>query len=89
MDECVGNNKTVIEALKNRYQVITMPNNLLSHKDNDLRLILREKRWGLVSKDFEMTLNAREVKIKPVYFLKEAGNRRALIKISKRNSEVY
>lgn len=35
-----------------------------------------------------MVLKARRVGIKPVYFLKEVRGNRALIKISKRNSEV-
>ena len=62
-----------------------MPNHLLSHKDNDLRLAIKEKGWGLVSKDFEMVLKSSKAKIKPVYFLKEVRGNRALIRISKRN----
>ena len=88
LDECVGNDTSVINALKTRYKIIPLPNELKSHKDKDLRLALKEKGWGLVSKDFEMTTIARKLGIKPVYFLKEVRGHRALFRISKRNLEV-
>ena len=88
LDECVGNDESVINILKYRYQVKPIPNNLLSHEDMDLRLAIKEKKWGLVTKDFEMALKSRKAKIKPVYFFKEVRGNRALIKISKRNFEV-
>lgn len=88
MDECVGNDISVIEALKGQYSVRSLPKELISHSDKDLRLVLSAKKWGLVSKDYEMVMLAREMKIIPVYLLAEKRNNRDLIKISKRNYKI-
>ncbi len=61
---------------------------LTSHSDQDLRLALSEKKWRLVSKDYEMVMIAREMKINPVYLLTEKRKNRDLIRISKRNYKV-
>lgn len=88
MDECVGNDSSVIKALKGQYSIHALPKELISHSDKDLRLALSAKKWGLVSKDYEMVMLAREMKIIPVYLLTEKRNYRDLIRISKRNYKI-
>ena len=88
MDECVGNDTSIIDTLRNNYNVYPLPKELKSHSDQDLRLALSEKKWGLISKDYEMVMIAREMKIKPVYLLTEKRDHRDLIRISKRNYKV-
>ena len=83
MDECLHNNKLVINTLNDRYEVIPLPNELKTHSDSSLRLALIEKKYGLATKDQEMALIARKMKIKPVYlFIDRMGNR-ALIRVRK------
>jgi len=88
MDECVGNDVSVIDALNDNYEVRPLPNDLVSHTDQNLRLTLTEKKWGLVSKDYEMVMIAKEMNINPVYLLTEKRDHRDLIRISKRNYKV-
>jgi len=88
MDECVGNDSSIIDALNENFIVNPLPKELLGHSDQELRLALAEKKWGLVSKDYEMVVVAREMNIKPVYLLTEKRNHRDLIRISKRNYKV-
>jgi len=88
MDECVGNDNSVVRALENQYLVRPLPKDLLGHSDRDLRLAFAVKNWGLVSKDYEMVMLAREMKIKPVYLLTEKRDHRDLIRISKLNYKI-
>jgi len=88
MDECVGNDASVIDALKENYEICSLPKELKSHSDKNLRLALAGKKWGLVSKDYEMVMIAKEMNINPVYLLTEKRDHRDLIRISKRNYRV-
>lgn len=88
MDECVGNDISVIDALSDLYDVEPLPVPLIGHSDLDLRLALKEKKWGLVSKDYDMVMRAREMGLYPVYLLTEKRKHRDLIRISKRNYKV-
>lgn len=88
MDELVGNDITILDALGDNYDVKPLLKDLLGHSDRDLRLVFREKKWGLVSKDYEMVMLAREMRINPVYLLTEKRKHRDLIRIYKRNYKV-
>ncbi len=83
MDECLHNNKSVINTLKDGYEVIPLPNELKTHSDGNLRLALIEKKYGLATKDQEMALIAGKMKIKPVYLLIDRKGNRALIRVRK------
>jgi len=83
MDECLHNNKSVIHTLNDRFEVIPLPNELKTHSDGNLRLVLIEQKYGLVTKDQEMALIARKVKIKPVYLLIDRKGNRALVRVRK------
>ena len=85
MDECLHNNKLVINTLNDRYEVIPLPSELKTHSDGNLRLALIEKKYGLATKDQEMALIARKMKIKPVYLYIDRKGNRALIRVRKNN----
>ena len=81
MDECLQISLSVIDALKERYNVIPLPLELKTQFDDNLRLAISEKKFGLATKDQEMAILARKSKIKPVYLLIERKGNRALIRI--------
>ncbi len=83
MDECLHNNKSVINTLNDRYEVIPLPSGLKTHSDGNLRLALIEKRYGLATRDQEMALIARKMKIKPVYLYIDRKGHKALIRVGK------
>ena len=83
MDECLHNNKSVINTLNDRYEVIPLPSELKTHSDGNLRLALIEKRYGLATRDQEMALISRKIKIKPVYLYIDRKGNRALIRVRK------
>jgi uncharacterized C2H2 Zn-finger protein len=88
MDENIGKDSTVIDALDEFYDVKSLPKGLMGQSALDIRLACKEKEWGLISKDIEMVLRAQEMKITPVYLLSERGNHRDLIRISKRSYRI-
>ena len=56
-------------------------NELKTHSDRNLRFALIEKKYGLATKDQEMALIARKMKIKPVYLFIDRKENRALIRV--------
>ncbi len=87
MDENVGPDQKVIDVLKDRYSVVPLPVSLISQFDKDIIIACKEKKWGLVSKDYGMVTAARRVGINPVYFLRDRNGSWNLFRISKFNEK--
>ncbi len=82
MDECVGNDTTVMDVLSDSYEVRTLPKELKGKSDEHLRLVFEKNGWGLVSLDRDMVLKAREMNIEPVFLIIQKRNNRDLINYS-------
>jgi hypothetical protein len=85
MDETVGNDRGVIEALDDFYEVKFLPKKLLDKSSLEICLACKEYVYGLISKDYETIKRAYEMKINPIFLLSERGKYRDIIRISKRN----
>jgi uncharacterized C2H2 Zn-finger protein len=82
MDENVGNDTTVIEALGETYDVRQLPSELKGSSDEYLRAILEINSWGLVSKDYDMVMRAREMNIDPIFLILDKQKHRVMTIIS-------
>lgn len=85
MDETVGNDSSVTEALDELYDVKPLPQKLQGKTPLEIRLACKEYEYGLISKDYDMVIRAQEMKIKPLFLLSERGKHRDIIHISKRH----
>jgi hypothetical protein len=85
LDECVEKDNQIIAFFESRYNILFMPLNLRTYKDHELRLVLLEKLWGIISKDYEMCVLSHKKKVNPVYYLKETDRYRTLIRLGNSN----
>ncbi len=85
MDETVGNDSNVKEALDEFYDVIPLPKKLEGKTSLEIRLICKDNEYGIISKDYDMVTRAQEMKLGPLFLLSERGKQRNLLRISKRN----
>jgi uncharacterized C2H2 Zn-finger protein len=85
MDDSVGRDSNVKEALAEFYDVISLPKKFEGKTPLEVRLICKENEYGLISKEYDMVTRAQEMKLKPLFLLSERGKHRDILRISKRN----
>jgi DNA-directed RNA polymerase subunit RPC12/RpoP len=88
MDETVGMDQSVIEALEGRYDVRYLPEKLLDKTPLEVCLACKEYSYGLISKEYDTVMRAQDMKINLIFLLSERGKHRDLIRISKRNYSI-
>ncbi|MHA1112541.1 MAG: C2H2-type zinc finger protein [Promethearchaeota archaeon] len=85
MDESVGRDSNVKDALNELYDVISLLKKFEGKTPLEIRLLCKDNEYGIISKDYEMVKRAQEMKLKPLFLLSERGKHRDILRISKRN----